>query len=178
MSLLDKNIEEKTEDVCYERYRLQIEEFMSNHMSTKPIDQMNMPWHSLTSASTDASSFTYGYFPSPPSHYIRGIGGGRSCTSPRISENYVQCSYPILDEISLRLVRDNDYHLYPFVIHYYDGEYLPDFIKFMIRNGYVRMNEDEIYVNRINKIQIYLDNCPNLKPRNDESDYIVFIRLS
>jgi hypothetical protein len=48
----------------------------------------------------------------------------------------------------------------------------------MIRNGYVRMNEDEIYVNRINKIQIYLDNCPNLKLRKGESDHISFIRLS
>lgn len=172
MSLLDKNIEEKTEDVCYERYRLQIEEFMSNHMSTKPIDRMNMPWHSLASASADASSFTYEYL---PAYYAKG---GRSYTSPRISRNYVQCSYPILDEISLRLVRDNDYHLYPFVIHDYDGKYLPDFIKFMIRNGYVRMNEDEIYVNRINKIQIYLDNCPNLKLRKGESDNISFIRLS
>ena len=55
------------------------------------------------------------------------------------SKNYVQCSYPILDEISLRLVRDNNYHQYPFIIHDYDGEYLPDFIKFVVSHEYVKI---------------------------------------
>lgn len=178
MSILDKDLEEKIEEICYERQRSQIEKFTSDHMSGKFNDQINMPWGSLASPSADATSFTYGYYPSPPPHYIRGIGGGRY-TSPIISKNYVQCSYPILDEISLRLVRDNDYHQYPFIIHDYDGEYLPDFIKFVVCREYVKINDDdEIYANRMNSIRIYLDNCPNLKPRKDETELIVFIRLS
>ena len=39
-------------------------------------------------------------------------------------------------------------------------------------------DDDEIYANRMNSIRIYLDNCPNLKPRKDEEGLIVFIRLS
>lgn len=179
MSLLDKDLGEKIEDVCYERYRLQIEEFTSNHMSAKPIDRMtNIPWGSLSTPSADASSFVYGYFPPPPPHYIKGIGYERY-TSPIMSKSYVQCSYPILDEISLRLVRDNDYHQYPFIIHDYDGEYLPDFIKFVVSHEYVKLiGDDKIYSDRMNRIQIYLDNCPNLKLRKDEEGSIVFIRLT
>ena len=167
MSVLDKDLEEKTEEICYERHRSQIEKFTSDHMSGKFNDQINMPW---SAPSADATSFTYGYF---PSHYIQN---GHSYTS---SKNYVQCSYPILDVISLRLVRDNDYQQYPFIIHDYDGEYLPDFIKFVVSHEYVKINDDdEIYANRMNGIQIYLDNCPNLKPRKDETESIIFIRLS
>ena len=167
MSVLDKDLEEKTEEICYERHRSQIEKFTSDHMSGKFNDQINMPW---STPSADATSFTYGYF---PSHYIQN---GHSYTS---SKNYVQCSYPLLDVISLRLVRDNDYHQYPFIIHDYDGEYLPDFIKFVVSHEYVKINDDdEIYANRMNSIRIYLDNCPNLKPRKDETESIIFIRLS
>lgn len=164
MSVFDKDLEEKIEEICYERQRSQIEKFMSNHMSGKFNDQINIPWDT---PSEDATSFTYGYI---PSHSVRG---GRI-----ISKNYVHCSYPILDEISLRLVRDNNYHQYPFIIHDYDGEYLPDFIKFVVSHEYVKINDDdEIYANRMNSIRIYLDNCPNLKPRKDEGGSIVFIRL-
>lgn len=178
MSVFDKDLEEKIEEICYERQRSQIEKFTSDHMSGKFNDQINAPWGTLSTPGGDATSFTYGYYPSRPSHYIRGIGGERY-TSPIISKNYVQCSYPILDEISLRLVRDNNYHQYPFIIHDYDGEYLPDFIKFVISHEYVKINDDdEIYANRMNSIRIYLDNCPNLKPRKDEEGSIVFIRLS
>lgn len=170
MSLLDKDLEEKTEEICYERQRSQIEKFMSDHMSAKFNDQINIPW---SSTSGDAAAFTYGYF---PPHYIEEQ---RSHTFPIMSKNYVQCSYPILDEISLRLVRDNDYHQYPFIIHDYDGEYLPDFIKFVVSREYVKINYDDgIYAKRMNSIRIYLDNCPNLKPRKDEEESIVFIRLS
>ena len=169
MSLLDENLEEKIEEICYERRRSQIEEFTSYHMSAKFNDQKNMPWSSLTTSSTDASSFTYGYFPT------HNVNGGKIYGSI----NYVQCSYPILDEISLRLVRDNDYHLYPFIIHDYDGEYLPDFIKFVVSHEYVKLiGDDKIYSDSINRIRIYLDNCPNLKLRKDEAESIVFIRLS
>lgn len=178
MSILDKNLGEKTEEICYERQRSQIEKFTSDHMSGKFNDQINMPWSTFSTPSADATSFTYGYYPSPPSHYIRGIGGERY-TSPVVSKNYVQCSYPILDEVSLRLVRDNDYHQYPFIIHDYDGEYLPDFIKFVVSHEYVKLiGDDEIYSDRMNRIQIYLDNCPNLKLREDDAESIVFIRLS
>lgn len=178
MSLLDKNLGEKIEEICYERQRSQIEKFTSDHMSGKFKDQIDMPWSTFSTPSEDTTSFTYGYFPSRPSHYIRGIGGERY-TSPIISKNYVQCSYPILDEISLRLVRDNDYHQYPFIIHDYDGEYLPDFIKFVVSHEYVKLiGDDEIYSDRMNRIQIYLDNCPNLKLREDDAESIVFIRLS
>lgn len=171
MSLLDKDLEEKTEVICYERQRDQIEKFTSDHMSGKFNDQINMPWGSWTLPSADATSFAYGYF---PSHSVRG-----GQISRIMSKNYVQCSYPILDEISLRLVRDNDYHQYPFIIHDYNGEYLPDFIKFVVSHEYVKINDDdEIYANRMNSIRIYLDNCPNLKPRKDEDGSIVFIRLS
>ena len=167
MSVLDKDLEEKIEEICYERQRSQIEKFTSDHMSGKFNDQINMPWSTLSTPSADATSFTYGYYPPP---YVKGV---------RISKNYVQCSYPILDEITLRLVRDNDYHQYPFIIHDYDGEYLPDFIKFVINHEYVKINDDdEIYANRMNSIRIYLDNCPNLKPRKDETESIIFIRLS
>lgn len=168
MSLLDKDLEEKTEVICYERQRDQIEKFTSDHMSGKFNDQINMPWGTLSTPSGDATSFTYGYF--SPQH----VKGGRI-----LSKNYVQCSYPILDEISLRLVRDNDYHQYPFIIHNYDGEYLPNFIKFVVSHEYMKINDDdEIYADRMNSIRIYLDNCPNLKPRKDEDGSIVFIRLS
>ena len=168
MSILDKDLEEKTEAICYERQRSQIEKFTSDHMSGKFNDQINMPWDSLASPSADATSFTYGYFSS------QHVKGGRL-----LSKNYVQCSYPILDEISLRLVRDNDYHQYPFIIHDYDGEYLPDFIKFVVSHEYVKLiGDDEIYSDRMNSIRIYLDNCPNLKLRDDETESIVFIRLS
>ena len=165
MSVLDKDLEEKTEEICYERQRSQIEKFTSDHMSGKFNDLINMPW---SPPSGDATSFTYGYISSP---HVRS---GRI-----ISKNYVQCSYPILDEISLRLVRDNNYHQYPFIIHDYDDEYLPDFIKFVVSHEYVKINDDdEIYADRMNSIRIYLDNCPNLKPRKDETETIVFIRLS
>ena len=168
MSILDKDLEEKTEAICYERQRSQIEKFTSDHMSGKFNDQINMPWVSLASPSADATSFTYGYFSS------QHVKGGRL-----LSKNYVQCSYPILDEINLRLVRDNDYHQYPFIIHNYDGEYLPDFIKFVVNREYVKINEDDkIYADRMNSIRIYLDDCPNLKLREDETESIVFIRLS
>lgn len=168
MSLLDKDLEEKIEEICYERQRSQIEKFTSDHMSGKFNDQINMPWDIPSTSSEDATSFTYGYISS------KSVRGGRI-----ISKNYVQCSYPILDEISLRLVQDNNYHQYPFIIHDYDGEYLPDFIKFVISHEYVKINDDdEIYANRMNSIRIYLDNCPNLKPRKDEEGSIVFIRLS
>lgn len=171
MSILDKDLEEKIEEICYERQRSQIEKFTSDHMSAKPIDRMNMPWSFLASPSSDASSFTYGYFPS------RNVMGGKGKIHG--SMNYVQCSYPILDEVSLRLVRDNYYHQYPFIIHDYDGEYLPDFIKFVVSREYVKINDDDkIYADRMNSIRIYLDNCPNLKPRKDETETIVFIRLS
>ena len=165
MSLLDKDLEEKIEEICYERQRSQIEKFTSDHMSGKFNDQINMPW---STPSGDATAFTYGYI------YSSHVRDGRI-----ISKNYVQCSYPILDEISLRLVRDNNYHQYPFIIHDYDGEYLPDFIKFVVSHDYVKINDDdEIYANRMNSIRIYLDNCPNLKPRKDEKESIIFILLS
>lgn len=175
MSLLDKNLGEKTEEICYERQRSQIEKFTSDHMSAKPVGRMNMPlnmpWSFPTAPSGDASSFTYGYFPSRNVMKSEGKIYG--------SINFVQCSYPILDEISLRLVRDNDYHQYPFIIHDYDGEYLPDFIKFVVSHEYVKLiGDDEIYSDRMNRIQIYLDNCPNLKLREDDAESIVFIRLS
>ena len=171
MSILDKDLEEKIEEICYERQRSQIEKFTSDHMSAKLIAPTIMPWSSLASPSADASSFTYEYFPS------RDVMGGKG--EIHGSMNYVQCSYPILDEISLRLIRDNNYHQYPFIIHDYSGEYLPDFIKFVVSHEYVKINDDdEIYANRMNSIRIYLDNCPNLKPRNDETESIIFIRLS
>ena len=145
--------------IKYYQYTREEREWMDKN------DIKHMPW---STPSGDATAFTYGYI------YSSHVRDGRI-----ISKNYVQCSYPILDEISLRLVRDNNYHHYPFIIHDYDGEYLPDFIKFVVSNEYVKLiGDDKIYSDRMNKIRIYLDNCPNLKQRKDEEGSIVFIRLS
>ena len=162
MSLLDNNIIDQTEQMCYDKVKEDIDMFISKHMSIN----RNLP-HTFRGFNTynDCSSFSYGFLTNPTNNSV-GVPYPDS----------VQCCIPLLDPTTLKLMYAKTYHQYPFIIHDYEGESLPDYIKFISTAYYY---EDVVIDNRIYSsgispsqgviikqllpIKIYIHNCPNLK---------------
>ena len=163
MSLLDNNIIDQTEQICYDKVKEDINMFISKHMSIN---------HNLAYAVRgfntyeDCSAFSYGFITQPPKNSEIGIPYPTS----------VLCCIPILDPENLKLIYDKTYHHYPFIIHDYDGESLPDYIKFISTVYYYEdtVIDNLIYSSGISSgyrictkqllpVKIYIHNCPNLK---------------
>ena len=166
MSVLDTNLEEIVDGVLKEKRRDLIDNFLSDHMSSRFSEQVYadpVPY--------GCSSFVVAYMGTEE----QKIGGYRVKTATR---KIVKCCFPILDLDSLMLFYDSNYHEYPFVIRNYDGEYLPDYINFISNEEaeYTTI-DDRIYaVARNRQIPIYIYNCPNLKLR-PKDEFIKFITL-
>ena len=161
MSLLDNNIIDQTKQICYDKVKEDIDMFISKHMSIN---------HNFTTVkgfntNNDCSSFSYGFLTYPEENSI-GVP----------YPNAVLCCIPILDPETLKLIYDKTYHHYPFIIHDYDGESLPDYIKFISMVYYYEdaAIDDRIYSSGISQsygiltkqllpVKIYIHNCPNLK---------------
>lgn len=166
MSVLDTNLEEIVDNALKEKRRDQINNFLSDHMSSSFSEQRY-----ADPTGYDCSSFIVAYVGTEE----QKIGDYRVKAATR---KIVKCCFPILDLDSLMLFYDKNYHEHPFVIRNYDGEYLPDYINF-ISNEEVDYTtiDDRIYaVARNRQIPIYIYNCPNLKLR-PKDEFIKFITL-
>lgn len=168
MSILDDDLQNQSDIICYEQVRDRIEEFVSKYMNGLWSDQYMGMRNDGTPC--DTSCFLYGY--NKPNETLSN------------QRSYVYCSFPILCEYSLVLYYVQDIHSRPFVIHDYPGEELPNYIRFACQQLYedaptFDMDEGYKYVSlqKMPKpIPIYIHNCPNLKKRGiDES--LNFIEL-
>lgn len=162
MSLLDDNIIDQTEQMCYDKVKEDIDMFISKHMSIN---------HNLAYAVRgfntydDCSAFSYGFITQPPENSNIGIPYPTS----------VMCCIPILNPENLKLIYDKTYHHYPFIIHDYEGESLPDYIKFISMAYHYEdvIADTRVYSSGIPRckiltksllpVKIYIHNCPNLK---------------
>lgn len=163
MSLLDNNIIEQTDQICYNKVKEDIDMFISKHMSVN---------HNLTYAVEgfntydDCSAFSYSFITRPPKNSAVGF--------PYLDS--VRCCIPILDPETLKLIYDKTYHQYPFIIHDYEGESIPNYIKFISMAYHYEdvITDDRIYSSGIPPrykiftksllpIKIYIHKCPNLK---------------
>lgn len=168
MSLLDNNIIGQTDQICYDKVKEDIDMFISKHMSVNHI----FTDHIFTAVkgfntNNDCSSFSYGFLTYPEEN---------SADYPYPTPTAVLCCIPILDTETLKLIYDKTYHQFPFIIHDYDGESLPDYIKFISMAYYYEdaAIDDRIYSSGISRnygiltkrllpVKIYIHNCPNLK---------------
>lgn len=156
MSLLDNNLIDRAEQICYDKVKEDIDMFISKHMSVN--HNLAFAFRGLN-AYNDCSSFSYGFI-----------------TNRIPYPDSVRCCIPILDLETLKLMYDKTYHQYPFIIHDYEGESLPDYIKFisMVYCYEDAAIDDRIYSSGISSsyriptkqllpVKIYIHNCPNLK---------------